>query len=183
MSNNQLPAETLERIKADAKSELLKMDRIIKEGVTEESRHHFLEGIQEGYIAGATAVAERAQVAIDLLKEAINSHEEDKVKLFREWPQYVHLYENAVMPWIDKTKAFLQQWKEGKEVKPKEAVVIHNNSDAFRNWVSDIKGYPFALLGHSTGIWLPPGVTLEMFESEWEAYERANNPAKREVKP
>jgi hypothetical protein len=74
---------------------------------------------------------------------------------------------------------------EGKEVViPKEQVIIHNNSDAFRHWVSDIKGYPFALLGHSTGVWLPPGVTLEQFQKEWSDYELANNPAKqKEAKP
>jgi hypothetical protein len=63
-----------------------------------------------------------------------------------------------------------------KEGEPKGQVVIHNNSDAFRHWVSDIKGYPIALLGHSTGVWLPPGVTLAMFEGEWNEYEKANNP-------
>lgn len=90
---------------------------------------------------------------------------------------------NAFQEWL---KYFKQQlpaeWSGEKEGKPKEAIVIHNNSDAFRHWVSDIKGYSFTLLGHSTGVWLPPDITLEMFESEWEAYEKANNPAKKEGK-
>lgn len=72
------------------------------------------------------------------------------------------------------------EWSGEKETK--EAVVIHNNSDAFRNWVSDIKGYDFALLGHSIVVWLPADVSLQDFEKEWEAYEKANNPAKKEVK-
>jgi hypothetical protein len=88
---------------------------------------------------------------------------------------------DAVNDW----KALNDKPGEGKEVViPKEQVIIHNNSDAFRHWVSDIKGYPFALLGHSTGVWLPPGVTLEQFQKEWSDYELANNPAKqKEAKP
>jgi hypothetical protein len=73
--------------------------------------------------------------------------------------------------------------KEGVEdVELKGKVIIHNNSNAFRDWVANIKGYRIALLGHCTGAWLPDGVTRDMFESEWEQYEMANNPAKKEVK-
>lgn len=83
---------------------------------------------------------------------------------------------------IEKAKPEISPYFYRREAKAKEQVVIRNNSNAFRHWVANVKGYPIALLGHCTGIWLPAGVTLEMFESEWEAYEKANNPAKREVK-
>jgi hypothetical protein len=55
-------------------------------------------------------------------------------------------------------------------------VVFHNNSDAFRNWVTVVKGYEIDRLEHSTGVRLPDGITLSMFESEWEKYEKLNNP-------
>lgn len=67
--------------------------------------------------------------------------------------------------------------EEGEKENQENKIVIHNNSDAFRNWVTDVKGYSISLLGHSTGIHLPDGVTQEVFESEWLAYEKANNPA------
>jgi hypothetical protein len=56
----------------------------------------------------------------------------------------------------------LHNWREGGN-KPTEAlkeeesntdenkIVVHNNSDAFRDWANEIKGYSIYLLGHSTG--------------------------------
>jgi hypothetical protein len=61
MTNNtqQLPAEVAKDIQRLAESKLLEMDRKIKEGVSEESRHHFLTGYTEGVAAGATEYATR----------------------------------------------------------------------------------------------------------------------------
>jgi hypothetical protein len=61
-------------------------------------------------------------------------------------------------------------------VRQKDIYIFHNNSDAFRQWVTEIKGYVIVLLSHSTGIVLPMGITREMFEMEWKEYEKANNP-------
>jgi cell division septum initiation protein DivIVA len=66
-----------------------------------------------------------------------------------------------------------------KEVESKSYIVFPNNSDAFRNWAVDVKGYGIALLGHQTGVILPAGETYESFQAEWEVYERANNPNKK----
>jgi hypothetical protein len=55
-------------------------------------------------------------------------------------------------------------------------IVVHDNSDAFRNWITDVKGYEISLLGHFTGVSLPIGVTSEILAKEWHEYEAANNP-------
>lgn len=58
-----------------------------------------------------------------------------------------------------------------------EIIRVNDNSDAFRNWVGNIKGYEIKLMEHQTGVRLPNGVTLEMFKKEWDEYESANNPS------
>jgi hypothetical protein len=70
-----------------------------------------------------------------------------------------------------------------KEVPPKEQAIFNNNSDAFRHWAEEIKGMPIIRLGHQTAVFLPEGVTQSMLQEEWDAYENANNPAKKEVNP
>lgn len=109
-----LPKETQERIKADAKSERIKWDGKIKEGVTEESRHHFLEGIHDGYIAGATAVAERAQKLVEALEEIAASNCD-----YESTPIAGKLHKPDCR--ACKAKEVLQQWKAGKgKDEPKE---------------------------------------------------------------
>jgi len=71
----------------------------------------------------------------------------------------------------------------GKEVNPKTRAFVHNNSDAFRHWAEVIKGMPIIRLDHNTAVFLPEGVTESMLKEEWSTYEKANNPAQKEVKP
>jgi len=66
MTNNtqkQLPDEVTKDIQNIAEAKMLEMDRKIKEGVSEESRHHFLTGYTEGVAAGATEYAEKLHQA------------------------------------------------------------------------------------------------------------------------
>lgn len=55
--NTQLPVEMAKVIVNESEAAMLEMDRKIKPGVSEESRHHFLVGYQEGWASGATAYA------------------------------------------------------------------------------------------------------------------------------
>lgn len=65
----------------------------------------------------------------------------------------------------------------GEEGEPDEGkIMVCNNSDAFRYWTANIKGYRIAHNGHITGVWLPKGMTSEILAKEWDEYERANNP-------
>lgn len=66
---------------------------------------------------------------------------------------------------------------EGEGEKPDGGkIIVCNNSDAFRYWTANIKGYRIAHKGHATVIWLPKGMTSEMLAKEWQEYENANNP-------
>lgn len=58
MSNNQLPADLQERIKADALLARQQRAKYLHD-------KYEIEGYEDGYIAGATAMAERAQNEID----------------------------------------------------------------------------------------------------------------------
>lgn len=55
--NDKLPEELQKQIQKQSEEAMSKMDGMIKRGVTEESRGHFLTGYQEGYAEGATAWA------------------------------------------------------------------------------------------------------------------------------
>lgn len=65
---------------------------------------------------------------------------------------------------------------EGEKVPDEGKIMVCNNSDAFRYWTANIKGYRIAHQGHITEIWLPKGMTSEVFANEWGEYENANNP-------
>lgn len=74
MSNNKLPTETQERIKADAEAYALPMVWVNQNPKGEEQL--FYEYISStSYIAGATAEQQRAQVLVDAL-EAIEANSE-----------------------------------------------------------------------------------------------------------
>lgn len=100
MSNNQLPADTLERIKVDARNHA--------DGewgsltlFTERSVERFHSNCEYDYIAGATAETERMQPVIDAAEKV--------AKLF------AHKGEHQTCAICQLAKA-IQQWKEGKEV-------------------------------------------------------------------
>jgi hypothetical protein len=64
------------------------------------------------------------------------------------------------------------------EKEPDEGkIIVCNNSEAFRYWTANIKGYRIAHKGHDTVVWLPKGMNSEMFAKEWIEYENVNNPA------
>lgn len=87
MSNDQLPAEVQERIKADA----IRMYPLT-------ASHTHTDGPRTGYIAGATETTTRAQVLVDALVSIKNK---------------LNWIENAEE--LDIIREALQQWK-GKEV-------------------------------------------------------------------
>lgn len=58
-------------------------------------------------------------------------------------------------------------------------IVIRNNSDAFKHWAENIKGYHICLLGHCVGVVLPDDTDRATFDAEWEEYQRENNPSYR----
>lgn len=66
---------------------------------------------------------------------------------------------------------------EGKDEKEPDGgkILVCNNSDAFRYWTANIKGYRIAHKGHITVVWLPKGITSEMLAKEWGEYEYSNN--------
>jgi hypothetical protein len=62
------------------------------------------------------------------------------------------------------------------EKEPEEGkIIVCNNSDAFRYWTANIKGYRIAHKGLKTVVWLPEGMTSEILAKEWNEYENANN--------
>lgn len=106
MSNNQLPADTVERIKADATKAFPIPVKFSDQVACMERRY--------GYIAGATEMAERVQKLIDLLDDAsyyVEHHlTSDDHKAMAEAKEL-----------STKIDEVLQQWKEGKEVGQAEA--------------------------------------------------------------
>ncbi len=106
MSNNQLPADVQERIKADAEDYALPMVWANQNPKGEEQL--FYEYISStSYIAGATAEHDRAQVLVDALEEV--------AKLASIWPQH-GLDPRWVINAIEKKlTSAIEQWK-GKEV-------------------------------------------------------------------
>lgn len=101
MSNNQLPAATVERIKADAEAATDK-EEVRPKALNQEYGRMVsqLNGHEIGYIAGATALAENIQPIIDALDQFISFHETGLLPAR-------HVYEKAI--------AARKQWKEGKE--------------------------------------------------------------------
>lgn len=97
MSNKQLPAEIQERIKADAEKLSGYNENRGDGGLVNKGRYY-------GYIAGATAERERAQVLVDALVEI-----ERRIKLGKAGASYQI---EMIRPVVIKA---LERWK-GKEV-------------------------------------------------------------------
>lgn len=98
MSNKQLPAETIERIKADAAKATNEQDERLRGQSKDYGRRiSFLDGYEDGYIAGATAEAAKTERLIEIMQEVIRISD----RKHDAW---------------DRAKEFIQQWKEGKEV-------------------------------------------------------------------
>ena len=118
MSNNQLPAETIERIKADALTRYpprMASPRFMVEVDMNEDR-------RLSYIAGAMAEAERAQRGINLLQELVTLKErKDKEGKFIG-------YERLKQIAWELAKEFIQQWNEGNEsvIAAEQAVSLLN---------------------------------------------------------
>jgi hypothetical protein len=102
MTNNtqpQLPAEVTKEIQNLAEAKMLEMDRKIKEGISEESRHHFLTGYTEGVAAGAT---EYAAKLLDCDK--VNAALEEKVRGLEEWKSQAMYLLDPLYEYGDKSK-------------------------------------------------------------------------------
>lgn len=94
MENKLSPAD-LERIKSDAERSIKEQGEVLPLNET------YVEGYEEGYIAGATAVHERAQVLVDALE-----------LIERSLSDINDIVTNDIVSIV---KTALQQWK-GKEV-------------------------------------------------------------------
>lgn len=119
MSNNQLPADVESRLDAAVKRRSLS--------------HDYASGYKEGYIAGATAVHERAQVLVDALGNA-------KKHIHELCMTIIRLGYTPFNP-ISEINEALEQWKgTGKEVGRPE----HNVS--IGEWITYCKncGFPIA---------------------------------------
>lgn len=134
MSNNQLPADVQERIKADAEAATNKeADRLRETTQAYDRMISQLHGYDTGYIAGATAEAIRTADEIDKALHA----ERNKMQLKfseadKQWADLLKQREDRAqvlvdaLEWIqmhapiepivdDVISNALQQWKEGKE--------------------------------------------------------------------
>lgn len=95
MNNNKLPDDVQERIKSDAHKYLDELGRNLL-------NRYMQVDIYNSYIAGSTAVHEKAQVLADALDKFISFHEAGLLPV-------KHVYEKAIVA--------RQQWKDGKEVR------------------------------------------------------------------
>jgi hypothetical protein len=86
-----------EAIKADVKNQ--------------NASYQYRTGFRDGYIAGATAVNDRAQTAIDILQEAYDGHVQEKALLVERYPHLFPNIDHYVKPWVAKAKEFLDKWK------------------------------------------------------------------------
>lgn len=107
--NNQLPAEVLERIKADAErySGLMVWVNQDPEG-NQPLFHEYISSTS--YIAGATAEAEMAQMLVDALQELV-----DLKRMKDEGINVKEYLDRKPAAWEAAINA-LQQWKQGNEV-------------------------------------------------------------------
>lgn len=87
MSNKQLPAEVQERIEMEATNKYISTNKYIGH-----SEYNRLSQQRKGYIAGATAVHDRAQALVDAL----------------EWLKTYGPVDDLTIKFIDKA---LNQWK------------------------------------------------------------------------
>lgn len=112
MSNNKLPTDAQERIKADANTATSELNKNELCGPIE------LMGYRKGYIAGATAVHERAQLLVKTLKQV-----EYHLLLAKNKPNNTD-YKGLVEHLSKAVTETLEQWKSGKEqTKAKEGII------------------------------------------------------------
>lgn len=97
-----LNKETEERIRADAAKYTNRQDQSLRGRSTDYGRRiSKLDGIEGGYIAGATAENKRAQILVDVLEDIVKGYEYTK-------PHYPW--------WVKDAKKAIEQWKGKEEV-------------------------------------------------------------------
>ena len=150
------------------------------------------EGVSIGYIAAAKkylAQGEALRVRCERLEKALKEIEDSDYpitqKELEEWLLFAKRIAREAMPeykkegvvYISGIIANEALKGEGeKEVAPDGGkILVCNNSDAFRYWTANIKGYRIAHKGKNTVVWLPKGMTSEMLAKEWGEYENSNN--------
>lgn len=112
MTNDKLPEELQERIKADA----------------DEYARTFsgTRSIKRPYIAGATAEHELAQPLVDALEKAIQHFDSIKNELANVWPE---LANTSKVDWVIEGEIALQQWKGEVVITPDQAATLLNPPD------------------------------------------------------